>query len=69
MMPLVSGGALANRYSVTASGVCYLSMPLFHSNAVYPGWGVALVTGAAMVPATFSASRFLGDVHRHGVTL
>ena len=68
MMPLVSGGALTNRYSVTASDVCYLSMPLFHSNAVYAGWGVALVTGAAMVPATFSASRFLGDVRRHGVT-
>ena len=41
---------------LTASDVCYLSMPLFHSNAVYAGWGVALVTGAAMVPATFSAS-------------
>ena len=68
MMPLFSGGALANRYAVSASDVCYLSMPLFHSNAVYAGWGVALVTGAAMVPATFSASRFLGDIRRHSVT-
>ena len=29
---------------------------------------VALVTGAAMVPAKFSASRFLDDVRRYGVT-
>ena len=26
-----------------SSDVCYLSMPLFHSNAVYAGWSVALV--------------------------
>ena len=43
-------------------------MPLFHSNAVYAGWGVAFVAGAAMAPATFSASRFLSDVRRYGVT-
>jgi fatty-acyl-CoA synthase len=43
-------------------------MPLFHSNAVYAGWSVALGAGAAMVPAAFSASRFLPDVRRHGAT-
>ena len=43
-------------------------MPLFHSNSIYAGWGVAMVTGAAIVPAVFSASRFLDDVRRYGVT-
>ena len=68
MMPIFSGSALAERYSVTPSDVCYVSMPLFHSNSIYAGWGVAMVTGAAMVPAVFSASRFLDDVRRYGVT-
>ena len=43
-------------------------MPLFHSNSIYAGWGVAMVTGAAIVPAVFSVSRFLDDVRRYGVT-
>ena len=68
MMPIFSGSALAERYSVDTSDVCYVSMPLFHSNSIYAGWGVAMVTGAAMVPAVFSVSRFLDDVRRYGVT-
>ena len=68
MMPIFAGSALAERYSVDTSDVCYVSMPLFHSNSIYAGWGVAMVTGAAMVPAVFSVSRFLDDVRRYGVT-
>jgi fatty-acyl-CoA synthase len=68
MMPIFSGSALAERYSVETSDVCYVSMPLFHSNSIYAGWGVAMVTGAAMVPAVFSVSRFLDDVRQYGVT-
>jgi fatty-acyl-CoA synthase len=68
MMPIFSGSALAQRYSVTTSDVCYVSMPLFHSNSIYAGWGVAMVTGATIVPAVFSTSRFLDDVRRYGVT-
>ncbi|MBI5338022.1 MAG: AMP-binding protein [Mycolicibacterium rufum] len=67
-MVLLAGAALAGRYELTADDVCYLSMPLFHSNAVLAGWSVALNSGAAMAPARFSASRFLDDVRRYGVT-
>jgi fatty-acyl-CoA synthase len=68
MMPIFAGSSLAQRYSVDASDVCYVSMPLFHSNSIYAGWGVAMVTGAAIVPAVFTVSRFLDDVRRYGVT-
>ncbi len=53
---LFAGVALVERFEVTPADVCYLSMPLFHSNALLAGWGVAVETGATMVPATFSAS-------------
>ena len=68
LMVLFSGLNLVERFSLTADDVCYLSMPLFHSNAVVAGWAVALGSGAAMVPAKFSASRLLDDVRRHGAT-
>ncbi len=68
MMPIFAGSALAEKYSVDTSDVCYLSMPLFHSNSIYAGWGVAMVTGAAMVPAVFSVSRFLDEVRHYRVT-
>ena len=48
--------------------VCYLSMPLFHSNALLAGWSVAVESGATMVPAAFSASGLIDDVRRYGVT-
>jgi fatty-acyl-CoA synthase len=56
------------QYDVTADDVCYLAMPLFHSNGVAAGWAVAIGSGATMVPARFSASKFLTDVRRYGVT-
>lgn len=67
-MVLTAGQALAQRFSLTSDDTCYLSMPLFHSNAVAAGWVVALVAGAAMAPGRFSASSFLGDVRRYGAT-
>jgi fatty-acyl-CoA synthase len=67
-MVLLSGSALVERYQLGADDVCYLAMPLFHSNAIYAGWSVALGAGAAMAPATFSASGFLRDIRRYGVT-
>lgn len=67
-MVLLAGAALAGRYELTAEDVCYLSMPLFHSNAVLAGWSVALNSGAAMAPALFTATRFIDDIRRYGAT-
>ena len=68
LMVLFSGLNLVERFEITPADVCYLSMPLFHSNAVVAGWAVALAGGAAMAPAKFSASRFLEDVRHYGAT-
>ena len=44
-------------------------MPLFHSNALMAGWAPALAAGATMaLRERFSASQFLIDVRRYGVT-
>ena len=67
-MAIMCGASLIFQYDVTADDVCYLSMPLFHSNGVAAGWAVAIGSGATMVPARFSPSRFLDDVRRHNVT-
>jgi fatty-acyl-CoA synthase len=68
VMGIMCGASLVGQYDVTADDVCYLAMPLFHSNGVAAGWAVAINSGATMVPARFSTSRFLADVRRHGVT-
>ena len=60
--------AWSERFELTSDDVCYLSMPLFHSNGVAAGWAVAIACGATMVPAKFSPSRFLADIRRYGVT-
>jgi fatty-acyl-CoA synthase len=65
---LFAGTTLMARFEVDSSDVCYLSMPLFHSNALLAGWSVGVGAGAAMVPATFSASRLLPDLRRYGAT-
>ena len=65
------GGIVAQMYQLTGDDVCYLSMPLFHSNALMAGWAPALAGGAAAALPTggrFSASGFLPDVRRFEVT-
>ncbi len=65
------GAAVAQIYRITPDDVCYVAMPLFHSNALMAGWSPALVAGATLALPTagrFSASGFLPDVRRHGVT-
>jgi fatty-acyl-CoA synthase len=67
-MATVAGLSLADRFALTDQDTCYVSMPLFHSNAVVAGWAPAVCSGAAIVPAKFSASSFLEDVRRYGAT-
>lgn len=65
------GAIVAQMYALEPDDVCYLSMPLFHSNALMAGWGPALLAGSAFaLPATgrFSASGFLPDVRAAGAT-
>ncbi|GAC47186.1 fatty-acid--CoA ligase FadD1 [Gordonia aichiensis] len=68
MLVPFAGPPLAERFGITSEDICYLSMPLFHSAALLGGYCVAAVSGAAMVPARFSASRFLDDIRRYGAT-
>jgi acyl-CoA synthetase (AMP-forming)/AMP-acid ligase II len=45
--------------------VVYIALPLYHSNAMFGGWGAALMTGAGMaLRRKFSASQFWSDVQR-----
>ena len=65
------GAIVAQMYALNEHDVCYLSMPLFHSNALMAGWGPALMAGATVaLPSSgrFSASGFLPDVRKYGAT-
>jgi len=68
LMATVAGLSLVGRFGLTERDTCYVSMPLFHSNAVVAGWAPAVASGAAIVPAKFSASNFLDDIRRYGAT-
>ncbi len=63
------GRMLADRFGLGRDDTFYLSMPLFHSNAVMAGWAVALAAqGSVALRRKFSASGFLRDVRRYGAT-
>ncbi|MBA2952900.1 AMP-binding protein [Nocardioides sp. MAH-18] len=63
------GQFLSERFGLSGADVAYLSMPMFHSNAIMAGWGPALAAGATIALAPrFSASGFLPDVRRYGAT-
>ena len=68
LMATIAGLSLVERFGLTEHDTCYVSMPLFHSNAVVAGWAPAVASGAAIVPAKFSASNFLDDIRRYGAT-
>jgi fatty-acyl-CoA synthase len=68
LMATIAGLSQVGRFGLTEQDTCYVSMPLFHSNAVVAGWAPAVASGAAIVPAKFSASNFLDDIRRYGAT-
>ncbi|HEX6353725.1 long-chain-fatty-acid--CoA ligase [Actinophytocola sp.] len=65
----IPGRLLAERYELGADDTVYVSMPMFHSNAIMAGWAVGLAAGARLaLRRRFSASGFLADVRTLGVT-
>ncbi|MBP2326429.1 fatty-acyl-CoA synthase [Kibdelosporangium banguiense] len=63
------GWMLADRFRLSASDTVYVSMPMFHSNAIMAGWAVGLAAGASVaLRRRFSASGFLPDVRKFGAT-
>jgi fatty-acyl-CoA synthase len=65
----IAGVTMTQRFDLGRDDVCYVSMPLFHSNAVLVGWAVAAACqGSMALRRKFSASNFLVDVRRYGVT-
>ena len=65
----IPGRMLAGRFGLGAQDTVYVSMPLFHSNAIMAGWAVGLAAGAAIaLRRKFSASGFLPDVRAFGAT-
>ncbi len=65
----IAGVTMTQRFDLGPDDVCYVSMPLFHSNAVLVGWAVAAACqGSMALRRKFSASNFLVDVRRYGAT-
>lgn len=63
------GVMLAERFGLGPSDMCYLSMPLFHSNAIMAGWAPGVAAGASIaLRRKFSASQFIPDTRRFGAT-
>ncbi|MCC6217851.1 MAG: AMP-binding protein [Polyangiaceae bacterium] len=63
------GMFVAGMVGLRPEDVGYLSMPLFHSNALFLGWFPALQAGASVaMREKFSASGFLDDVRERGIT-
>lgn len=63
------GQMLAARFRLGPADTCYLSMPLFHSNAVMAGWAPAIAGGTSIaLRRKFSASQFFPDIRRFNAT-
>ena len=60
---------LSDAFQLGERDVHYVAMPLFHSNSLFMGFAPPLVHGGAMaLRRKFSASGFLPDIRRHGVS-
>jgi fatty-acyl-CoA synthase len=65
----IAGVTMTQRFGLGPDDVCYVSMPLFHSNAVLVGWAVsAACHGSMALRRKFSASGFLPDIRHYGAT-
>jgi fatty-acyl-CoA synthase len=65
----IPGRMLAARFRLNTADTVYVSMPMFHSNAIMAGWAVGLAAGATIaLRRRFSASGFLPDVRAFGAT-
>lgn len=65
----MAGKVLAQMRGLTSKDVGYLAMPLFHSNAHMAGVAPIMAAGGTWsMRRKFSASAFLPDVRRYGVT-
>ena len=65
----IPGVMIAERFGLGPSDTCYLSMPMFHSNAIMAGWAPAVAAGASIaLRRKFSASQFFPDVRRFKAT-
>jgi fatty-acyl-CoA synthase len=63
------GRVLSMTQDLSDESVCYLAMPMFHSNALFAGWSPAVYVGAALaLRRKFSASGFLPDVRKFKAT-
>ena len=63
------GHGVAATMPLTRDDVCYAAMPMFHSNMLMAGWAPALAGRSTVaLRRRFSASGFLPDVRRFGVT-
>jgi len=66
---LLIGMAVSSNLQLGAEDVGYACMPLFHSNAMFLGFQPAFhVCGQLSMRERFSASAFVPDVKRYGVT-
>ncbi len=66
---MVTGARMTALMDLGPDDVGYICMPLFHSNALMVGWAPTQVCGASVaLRRKFSASNWLADVRRHGVT-
>ncbi len=64
------GAAVSDGLGITKHDRGYACMPLFHSNAIFVGFMPAFWAGGSMaIRERFSASRFVPDVLRNGVTM
>ena len=67
-LAMIAGG-LAGRQGLSPEDATYCSMPMFHSNQLMAGWAPTIHAGATLVlRRKFSASGFLPDVRKYGVT-